>query len=144
VLKLHAHLYDVSNAFYRFFHVSLADLMSLLIEGLRHAPKLNQPFIPDTAPVRRVHLNADQSPQPTHIPQTHSMSPANPNSPHISTETSWENKEHKVPMSTRDVWTPGNRPNLFNGLLEKAKTVRQADFYDPYFPLRFVEVPKCT
>ncbi|KAL4887018.1 hypothetical protein BJY04DRAFT_45586 [Aspergillus karnatakaensis] len=113
-----------------------------LRQGLRHAPKVNQPFIPDTAPVRRVHLNANQSPQPQTIPPTHSMSPANPGSPHIPTETSWENKEHKVPMSTRDVWTPGNRPSLFNGLLEKGKTVRQADFYDPYFPLRFVEVPK--
>ncbi|KAL5343793.1 hypothetical protein BJX70DRAFT_122874 [Aspergillus crustosus] len=113
-----------------------------LRQGLRHAPKVNQPFIPDTAPVRRVHLNANLSPQPTPIPQTHSMSPANLNSPHVSTETSWENKEQKVPMSTRDVWTPGNRPSLFNGLLEKNKTVRQADFYDPYFPLRFVEVPK--
>jgi chromatin structure-remodeling complex subunit RSC9 len=47
-------------------------------------------------------------------------------------------------MSTREVWTPGNRPSLFSSLSEKVKTVKQADFYDPYFPLRFVEVPKCT
>ncbi|KAL2870511.1 putative chromatin remodeling complex subunit (Rsc9) [Aspergillus lucknowensis] len=107
-----------------------------LREGLRQAPKVNQPFIPDTAPARRSH-HANQSPQP---PGTisHSLSPSNPDSPHLSTQT-WEGK---VPMSTREVWTPGNRPSLFNILSEKGKTVKQADFYDPYFPLKFVEVPK--
>ncbi|KAL3479915.1 hypothetical protein BJX99DRAFT_54312 [Aspergillus californicus] len=112
-----------------------------LREGLRHAPKLNQPFIPDTAPVRRSHMNPNQSPPPPSLAQTHSMSPKNPDSPHIPNEP-WEVKEHRVPMSTREVWTPGNRPGLFSNIYEKTKAVKQADFYDPYFPLRFVEVPK--
>ncbi|KAL4932781.1 putative chromatin remodeling complex subunit (Rsc9) [Aspergillus undulatus] len=111
-----------------------------LRQGLRQAPKVNQPFIPDTAPVRRSHMHENQSPQPAHA-QTHSMSPANPGSPHVASEN-WEGKEHRVPMSTRDVWTPGNRPSLFSSYLGKGKTVKQADFYDPYFPLRFIEVPK--
>ncbi|KAL4943666.1 hypothetical protein BDV06DRAFT_131815 [Aspergillus oleicola] len=111
-----------------------------LRQGLRQAPKVAQPFVPDTAPVRRSHMHETQSPQPGHA-QTHSMSPANPDSPLITNE-SWEGKEHRVPMSTRDVWTPGNRPSLFSSYLNKAKTVKQADFYDPYFPLRFIEVPK--
>ena len=46
-----------------------------------------------------------------------------------------------MPMSTRDVATPGNRPGLF--LNDRGKAAKQPDFYDPYFPLRFIEVPKC-
>lgn len=46
-----------------------------------------------------------------------------------------------MPMSTRDVATPGNRPGLF--LNDRGKSAKQPDFYDPYFPLRFIEVPKC-
>ncbi|KAI9372900.1 hypothetical protein BJX61DRAFT_542265 [Aspergillus egyptiacus] len=112
-----------------------------LREGLRQAPKVNQPFIPDTAPVRRSHVHPNQSPQPPSLAQTHSMSPATSNSPHIPNEP-WDGKEHRVPMSTREVWTPGNRPMLFGSISGKTKTVKPADFYDPYFPLKFVEVPK--
>lgn len=46
-----------------------------------------------------------------------------------------------MPMSTREVATPGNRPGLF--LHDRGKTAKQPDFYDSYFPLRFIEVPKC-
>ncbi|KAL4909008.1 hypothetical protein BDW74DRAFT_76264 [Aspergillus multicolor] len=112
-----------------------------LRQGLRQAPKVNQPFIPDTTPARRSHMQGNQSPQPTHVTQAHSMSPANPGSPHVAHE-SWESKEHKVPMSTRDVWTPGNRPSLFSSVYDRGKTTRQADYYDPYFGLRFIDVPK--
>lgn len=143
MLKLLVPPYDVSNTLLSLpVYVSLANGMFLFVEGLRQAPKVNQPFIPDTAPVRRSQMHGNQSPQPTTMSFTHSMSPANPDSPHISSEN-WEGKEYRVPMSTRDVWTPGNRPSLFSGSLERAKAARQADFYDPYFPLRFIEVPKC-
>ncbi|RAK97722.1 putative chromatin remodeling complex subunit (Rsc9) [Aspergillus ibericus CBS 121593] len=111
-----------------------------LREGLRQAPKANQPFIPDTAPVRRSHTQANQSPQPTPMSQTHSNSPApNSNSSHFPTE-GWDGKEQKVPMNTREVATPGNRPGLFLNL--HGKVAKQPDFYDPYFPLRYLEVPK--
>ncbi|PWY91953.1 hypothetical protein BO94DRAFT_384843 [Aspergillus sclerotioniger CBS 115572] len=111
-----------------------------LREGLRQAPKANQPFIPDTAPVRRSHTQPNQSPQPTAMSQTHSNSPApNSNSSHFPTEA-WDGKEQKVPMNTREVATPGNRPGLFLNL--HGKVPKQPDFYDPYFPLRYLEVPK--
>lgn len=143
MLKLLVPPYDVRNKLeILLVYVFFANAMLLSAEGLRQAPKVNQPFIPDTAPARRSQMHGNQSPQPTTMSHTHSMSPANPDSPHISSET-WEGKEYKVPMSTRDVWTPGNRPSLFSGSLERAKLARQADFYDPYFPLRFIEVPKC-
>ncbi|CAK40609.1 hypothetical protein CBS63078_321 [Aspergillus niger] len=111
-----------------------------LREGLRQAPKANQPFIPDTAPVRRSHHNSNQSPQPSSMSQTHSNSPApNSNNSHLPTE-GWDGKEQKVPMNTREVATPGNRPGLF--LTVPGKVAKQPDFYDPYFPLRYLEVPK--
>lgn len=46
-------------------------------------------------------------------------------------------------MLTREVATPGNRPGLFLGLYDARKLPKQPDFYDPYFPLKFLEVPKC-
>lgn len=46
-------------------------------------------------------------------------------------------------MSMREVTTPGNRPGLFVGHDGKGKPAKQPDFYDPYYPLRFLEVPKC-
>lgn len=45
-------------------------------------------------------------------------------------------------MNTREVATPGNRPGLF--LTVPGKVAKQPDFYDPYFPLRYLEVPKCA
>lgn len=41
-------------------------------------------------------------------------------------------------MSTREVSTPGNRPALF----ARKKAPRQPDYYDPYYPLRHLDVPK--
>ncbi|KAE8353725.1 hypothetical protein BDV28DRAFT_132617 [Aspergillus coremiiformis] len=121
--------------------MSTATPRTSLREGLRQAPKANQPFIPDTAPVRRSHIHAHhQSPQPTSMSQPHTNS-ATPNSPHPTVD-SWEGREQKVPMSTREVATPGNRPGLFISLHDRGKTAKQPDFYDPYFPLRYLEVPK--
>lgn len=66
---------------------------------------------------------------------------ANPNSAHFAVE-SWEGKgQPQLPMSTREVATPGNRPALF-AYQDRSKQVKQADFYDPYFPLRYLEVPR--
>lgn len=68
------------------------------------------------------------------------MNPAaNPQSPHFAVD-SWEGKNQaQLPMSTREVATPGNRPTLFDG---RNKMAKQADFYDPYFPLKYLEVPR--
>jgi chromatin structure-remodeling complex subunit RSC9 len=52
------------------------------------------------------------------------------------------NFNKQVPMSMREVTTPGNRPGLFVGHDGKGKLAKQPDFYDPYYPLRFLEVPK--
>lgn len=54
----------------------------------------------------------------------------------------FQGKDEKfVPMLTRDVPTPGSRPGLFAE--QRTKEVKEADFYDPLFPLRFLDVPKC-
>jgi chromatin structure-remodeling complex subunit RSC9 len=55
----------------------------------------------------------------------------------------FEGKDIKqVPMSVREVYTPGNRPALFLSQNERTKSLRQPDFYDPFYPLRYLEVPK--
>ncbi|KAL4895241.1 hypothetical protein BDV59DRAFT_162030 [Aspergillus ambiguus] len=113
---------------------------SSLRQGLRSAPKANQPFVPDTAPARRSH-HSNQSPQPAAMVPSHSNSSANANSPHPHLDH-WDGREQKVPMSTREVPTPGNRPGFFATLHDRGKTAKQPDFYDPYFPLRYLEVPK--
>lgn len=111
-------------------------------EGLRQAPKVNQPFIPDTAPARRSHHQSFTSPQPSMSPQVNMNPAANPQSAHFAVE-SWEGKgQTQLPMSTREVPTPGNRPALFANLDDRNKVAKQPDFYDPYFPLRFLEVPR--
>ncbi|THC98858.1 hypothetical protein EYZ11_001636 [Aspergillus tanneri] len=113
-----------------------------LRQGLRQAPKANQPFIPDTAPARRSHTHANQSPQPQSMAQPHTNSTGTPSSPQPHIEN-WEGKEpRQAPMSMREVATPGNRPGLFPNAHERGKVAKQPDFYDPYFPLRFLEVPK--
>lgn len=61
-------------------------------------------------------------------------------SPHM-TGDNWD--DQKVPLSMREVATPGNRPGLFMDLPVRAKTAKLPDFYDPYFPLKYLEVPKC-
>ncbi|KAJ5923297.1 hypothetical protein N7454_008542 [Penicillium verhagenii] len=115
-----------------------------LRQGLRQAPKINQPFIPDTTPSRQKHHNhAFTSPQPQMSPHVNLNPAANPNSAQFAVD-SWEGKSQtQLPMSTREVLTPGNRPAIFANLTERPKKIqKQADFYDPYFPLRFLEVPR--
>lgn len=71
------------------------------------------------------------------------MNPAaNPQSVHFAVE-SWEGKgQTQLPMSTREVPTPGNRPTMFANLYDRNKVAKQPDFYDPYFPLKYLEVPR--
>ncbi|KAL1998812.1 hypothetical protein VTN02DRAFT_5540 [Thermoascus thermophilus] len=118
---------------------------SSLREGLRQAPKANQPFTPNTAPARqtRSSANAASSPQPASSQQPSSTNPSsNPYSAHFNI-SEWTGKDDRpVPMATREVATPGNRPGLFIGQDEKGKSAKQPDFYDPYYPLKFLEVPK--
>jgi hypothetical protein len=131
---------QVSHPFQDDFRPLFADWSK---EGLRQAPKANQPFIPDTAPVRRSHSNAHQSPQPTGA-HTYSTGSMGSNMPQGMLEN-WEGRDQRqVPMSTREVATPGNRPGLFATLHDRGKVAKQPDFYDPYFPLKYLEVPKCT
>lgn len=113
-------------------------------EGLRHAPKVNQPFIPDTTPARRSHIHHGlTSPQPPASPHHVNVNPAaNPQSAQFTVD-SWEGKDNRqVPMSTREVPTPGNRPAIFSHMRDPSKMPRQLDYYDPYFPLRYLEVPR--
>ncbi|KAJ5835733.1 hypothetical protein N7447_001759 [Penicillium robsamsonii] len=115
-----------------------------LRQGLRHAPKINQPFIPDTTPARRSHIHHGlTSPQPSTSPHHVNVNPAaNPQSTQFAVD-SWEGKDSRqVPMSTREVPTPGNRPVIFAHLRDPSKMPRQLDYYDPYFPLRYLEVPR--
>ncbi|KAF3388384.1 Chromatin structure-remodeling complex subunit rsc9 [Penicillium rolfsii] len=113
-----------------------------LRQGLRQAPKVNQPFIPDTTPARRSHHQSFTSPQPSMSPHAPLNPAANPQSASFAVEN-WEGKaQTQLPMSTREVPTPGNRPALFASLYDRTKFAKQPDFYDPYFPLRFLEVPR--
>ncbi|KAJ5595074.1 uncharacterized protein N7459_001282 [Penicillium hispanicum] len=113
-----------------------------LRQGLRQAPKVNQPFIPDTGPSRRSQNQSFTSPQPSMSPHMPLNPAANPNSAQFAVD-SWEGKgQTQLPMATREVPTPGNRPGLFASLYDRSKTVKAADFYDPYFPLRYLEVPR--
>lgn len=119
-----------------------ANSTNLTTEGLRQAPKVNQPFIPDTAPSRRSHHHSFTSPPPSMSPHLSLNPAANPQSASFAVE-SWDGKgQTQLPMSTREVPTPGNRPTLFANLYDRNKTARQPDFYDPYFPLKFLEVPR--
>ncbi|KAJ5634454.1 hypothetical protein N7528_002296 [Penicillium herquei] len=112
-----------------------------LRQGLRQAPKVNQPFVPDTAPARQKHTHNFASPQPPHSPHSTLNPAANPNSAHFSVD-SWEGKgQTQLPLSVREVYTPGNRPSFFGGF-RRAKPARQPDFYDPQFPLNFLDVPR--
>ncbi|OQD74148.1 hypothetical protein PENDEC_c012G05786 [Penicillium decumbens] len=113
-----------------------------LRQGLRQAPKVNQPFIPDTAPARRSHHQNFTSPPPSMSPHMSLNPAANPQSASFAVE-SWDGKGHtQLPMSTREVPTPGNRPTLFAKLYDRNKMARQPNFYDPYFPLKYLDVPR--
>ncbi|KAJ5899482.1 hypothetical protein N7495_004226 [Penicillium taxi] len=112
-------------------------------EGLRQAPRVNQPFIPDTTPARRSHQNSDfQSPQAQPTPQINMNPAANPNSASFAVD-SWDGKgQTQLPMSTKDVYTPGNRPASYE---RQAKLPKEpVNFYDPHFALRYLEVPRST
>lgn len=129
---------------------SLTNLL-LLPEGLRQAPKANQPFVPDTAPVRQTrsatHAHTPTqhntaSPQPASSQSAGLDQSSNPSSANFNPEH-FEGKDTKqVPMSTREVVTPGNRPAQFAAQNDKSKTGQQPDFYDPYFPLEHLEIPR--
>ncbi|KAJ5856310.1 uncharacterized protein N7529_010254 [Penicillium soppii] len=114
-----------------------------LRQGLRHAPKVNQPFIPDTTPARRSHIHHGlTSPQPPSPHQVNLDPAANPTSSQFTVE-SWQGKDHRqLPMYTREVPTPGNRPLMFAHLRDPSKAPKQLDYFDPYFPLRYLEVPR--
>ncbi|KAF7719687.1 Chromatin structure-remodeling complex subunit RSC9 [Penicillium ucsense] len=114
-----------------------------LRQGLRQAPKVNQPFIPDTTPARRTHHPQSlTSPQPSMSPHAPINPAANPQSASFVVDN-WDGKTHtQLPIATREVPTPGNRPALFANLYDRAKFAKQPDFYHPYFPLRFLEVPR--
>lgn len=67
---------------------------------------------------------------------------ANPQSAQFVVDN-WEGKDQRqLPMSTKEVPTPGNRPLVFAHLRDPSKVPRQLDYYDPYFPLRYLEVPR--
>jgi chromatin structure-remodeling complex subunit RSC9 len=122
------------------------DMVSVLTEpteGLRHAPKVNQPFIPDTTPARRSHTHHGlTSPQPPSPHQVNLDPAANPTSSQFAVD-SWQGKDQRqLPMFTREVPTPGNRPLIFAHLRDPSKAPRQLDYFDPYFPLRYLEVPR--
>lgn len=68
-------------------------------------------------------------------------SSSNPMSANFNVHDFQGKDEKFVPMLTRDVPTPGSRPGLFAE--QRTKEVKEADFYDPLFPLRFLDVPKC-
>lgn len=129
---------------------SLPNLL-LLPEGLRQAPKVNQPFVPDTAPVRQTRSSTHAhtptqhntaSPQPASSQSAGLDQSSNPSSANFNLEH-FEGKETKqAPMSTREVVTPGNRPAQFAAQNDKAKTGQQPDFYDPYYPLEHLEIPR--
>jgi hypothetical protein len=119
-------------------------------EGLRHAPRVNQPFVPDTAPVRQTRSAAQPATSNQEIPSSHtpSFQAAEGSTSHIvegeatqftrihvDSEAGPETKEMYV--STRDVYTPGNRPEQFR---RQGKEIKQVDFYDPYYPLQHLEV----
>lgn len=113
------------------------------LEGLRQAPKVNQPFIPDTAPARRSHHHNLTSPQPMMATPVNLNPAANPQSSQFAVDN-WEGKSQtQLPMSTREVYTPGNRPPMFSSSYERKKMEKQSDFYyGPHFALRFLEVPR--
>ncbi|KAJ9273319.1 transcriptional regulator family: ARID/BRIGHT [Paecilomyces variotii] len=110
-------------------------------EGLRPQPPKAPQFTPNTAPVRQTRASTHtSSPQPSgsHPPNMNSSS--NPMSANFNVHDFQGKDEKFVPMLTRDVPTPGSRPGLFAE--QRTKEVKEADFYDPLFPLRFLDVPK--
>ncbi|KAK2761740.1 Chromatin structure-remodeling complex protein rsc9 [Arachnomyces sp. PD_36] len=106
--------------------------------GLRQAPPQRTPFNPDTGPAFRHSRPSfnNASPQP-HTPNaggSHSMnSSSNPNSAYF-VASNYEPRP-QVPISTREVITPGNRPILFAKHRERRRAL-----IDTQDPLRYLEV----
>ncbi|KAH8705003.1 putative chromatin remodeling complex subunit [Talaromyces proteolyticus] len=126
----------------------MASTRSSLREGLRQAPKVNQPFIPDTAPVRQTRSggqgpNSLQGTPTGQTPNSHSAGPdiSNPSSALFNIDHFEGKDTRQVPMSTREVATPGNKPEVF---AKRTRELKAPDFYDPYYPLRFLNLPNPT
>ncbi|EEA28253.1 Chromatin structure-remodeling complex protein rsc9 [Talaromyces marneffei ATCC 18224] len=136
-------------AFYEQPAGAMASTRSTLREGLRQAPKVNQPFIPDTAPVRQTRSAtqpaSNQETSSSHTPSFQAVGVEGSTSNiaedeafHIMHVDSVDGEETKpVLVSTRDVLTPGNRPEQFR---RRGKEVKQIDFYNQYYPLQHLEV----
>lgn len=120
------------------------------LEGLRQAPRVNQPFVPDTAPVRQTRSVAHPATLNQESPSSHTPSfqatgaegsasnTVEGEATHLMLVDSYEGDETKpILVSTRDVTTPGNRPEQFR---RQGKEIKQADFYHPYYPLQHLEV----
>lgn len=117
------------------------------LEGLRQAPRINQPFVPDTAPVRQTRsvaqpATSNQETLSSHIPSFQATGAEGSNtveSGEASRFTLVDSYygEDTLLVSTRNVPTPGNRPEQFRG---PAKEPRQMVYDDPLYPLQFLEV----
>lgn len=120
-------------------------------EGLRQAPKINQPFVPDTAPVRQTRSATQPATSnqetPSHTPSFQATGPEGSASNTVEGEASHlifvdsplGEETRPLLVSTRDVFTPGNRPEQFR---RQGKEIKQFDYYDPYYPLQFLEVSR--
>lgn len=112
---------------------------SFSLEGLRQAPRTNQPFVPNTAPVRQTRSLAQIG---TPLPGTPSWQ-ITPGSSSNTVEEVIDSVIGEDTMtlrvSTRDVPTPGNRPEQFRS---QGKEVKQFDYHDPTYPLHFLQVSR--
>ncbi|PCH04597.1 Hypothetical protein PENO1_022090 [Penicillium occitanis (nom. inval.)] len=117
-------------------------------EGLRNAPKTHQPFVPSTAPARQTRSVAQLSvtlpgtPGVPHFPATRAEgSTANTVEGEATHFTMIDTPvgEETFRVSTKDVPTPGNRPEQFRS---QGKETKQFDYHDPLYPLHFLEVSR--
>lgn len=106
---------------------------------------MNQPFIPDTAPVRQTRSGTNTV-SGTPSGQATNSHYAGPDGSNIAGGQlgidPFDGRDKQVPMSMRDVATPGNKPDLF--AKSSSKDSQQPNVYDFYYPLNYVEVPTCT
>lgn len=119
------------------------------LEGLRQAPKINQPFVPDTAPVRQTRsvtqpATSNQENPMSYTPSFHATGAEGSNtveSGEASRLTRIDSPfgEETMLVSIRDVSTPGNRPEQFR---RQGKEAKQFDYHDPYYPLQFLEIDR--
>lgn len=119
------------------------------LEGLRNAPRTHQPFVPSTAPGR----------QTRSVAQLSVTVPGTPGVPHFAPGTRAEGStantvegeatqfimidtpvgEETFRVPTKDVPTPGNRPEQFRS---QGKETKQFDYLNPLHPLHFLEVSR--